>query len=127
MSLLRRIPPKVVWLVGIVAALLGIFGAYSPWYAVIAGVLTAIVVTIQYMTQGNTSIPFDIADWRQNDESFEFSAGRYHGKGARPNVSVYMPTPDGAYEEVECAVRTLKSGEIVVGVSAPFAGEVRIS
>jgi hypothetical protein len=54
MNLLRRIPSIIIWLIGIVAALLGIAGVFSFWYAVVAGVLTAIVVTVQYMTRGNT-------------------------------------------------------------------------
>lgn len=127
MNLLRRIPSVLIWLLGIAAALLSIVGAFSRWYIVLAGVLTAVVVTVQFKTQGNTTIAFTIEDWRETSDSFEFCAGRHHGKGAHPNVKVYTPSVNGGYEEIFCDVRTLESGEVRIGAATPFEGEVRIS
>jgi hypothetical protein len=126
MNLLRRIP-VLIMLLGLVAALLSILGTFLRWCAVVAGMLTAIVVIVQFKAQGNTTIQFATGDWQKIEDSFQFSAGRYHGKGLHPNVAVFQPSGDGGYKEVFCDVQTLESGEVLIEATTPFTGEVRIS
>jgi hypothetical protein len=82
---------------------------------------------VQYKTQGGVTVQFTTSDWEAESDSFRFSAGRHHGKGSKPTVSVYMPMTGGGYEEIICDVHTLESGEVILGAGAPFDGEVRIS
>ena len=100
MNLLKKIPPALILLLGLVAALLSIAGAFLRWCAIVAGALTAVVVIVQFKTQANKTIHFTSNDWRENGDSFQYSAGYRHGKGRHPNVAVYMPSDNGGYEEV---------------------------
>lgn len=127
MNLLRQIPSSLIWLAGLLASLIGILGVFNPACAVIAGVLTAIIITIQFVTQGNTTIRFQVGDWKKIGSSYEFSTGGRHGKGRKPNVTVYIPTSSGGFEKIECDIETRQSGEIFIGATRPFEGEVRIS
>ncbi|MGA9693595.1 MAG: hypothetical protein WBR33_19545 [Pseudonocardiaceae bacterium] len=126
MNTLRRIPPVIILLVGLVAAALSIGGVIWPWCSVAAGILTIVVVSVQYKTQGSTIVSFTTDDWKKEGASFLFSAGQQHGKGSKPVASVYMPLSGGGYEEVICDVHTLESGEVILGAGSPFNGEVRI-
>lgn len=114
-------------MVGLLAAALSVIGAFSPWCAVIAGVLTIPVVIVQYATQGNAVIEFSDDDWEDADGGFRLRVHRDHSKGPKPNVSVYLPTDEGGFEEVMCDVHTLPSGEVLIYASSRLAGEVRIS
>lgn len=129
MSFLKRIPPVLTFAIGLLAAAASIVGAFFPDFPVWAasgGVLTLIVVTMQYSATGPAVVSFSEVDWRAHGEGYRFATGTRHGKGRQPVVSVYMPLPAGGYEEVVCDVHTLDSGEIVLSASKPFAGQVRI-
>jgi hypothetical protein len=88
MNMLRRIPPILIWIGGIMVAFLSIVGLIWRWCAVVAGVLTILVVTVQYRNQGSTAIAFRAQDWVKEKDSYRFSTGRQHGKGRKPNVVV---------------------------------------
>jgi hypothetical protein len=51
-----------VWLVGLLVAALGIIGIFWPWCAIAAGLLTLMVVTVQYKTQGSVAVTFTASD-----------------------------------------------------------------
>jgi hypothetical protein len=78
---LRHIPPVLVWVAGLAVACLSVLGLLWRWCAVIAGVLTLLVVTVQYKNQGNTTINFRSGNWVKEGAEYRFSAGRHHGKG----------------------------------------------
>jgi hypothetical protein len=127
MKLLRKIPPAIVLFIGLLSVFLSIFGAFWRWWSVAGGALAAAVFIVQFMAQGNTTITFTANDWQKNGDSYQFSAGRYHGKGLHPNVVAYMRSTNDGYEEVICDVQTLESGEVLIEASNPFDGQVRIS
>lgn len=127
MNKLRSIPPILVWTGGVIVALLSILGAFLPWCAVVAGLLTILIVTVQYRNQGSTAVAFKVQDWVKGKDSYQFTAGLQHGKGKKPNVAVYERASHGGYEEVFCDVKTLESGDVLLYVSTAFDGEVRIS
>lgn len=127
MNQLRRIPSVFVWAIGILAAILSIVGVLWPWCAVLAGLLTIVIVSVQYKTQGSITVKFTTSDWTPSGDDFQFSAGRHHGKGRKPSATVYMPLATGGYEEVVCDVHTFETGEVVIHAARPFEGEVRIN
>jgi hypothetical protein len=126
-SAIRRTPALVFLVVGLLAAALSIFGDFWKWPALAGGVVSAVLFIAQYVRQGNVAVKFTVNDWVKKGGTFEFLAGRYHGKGKIPKVTVYIPSLEGGYEEVVCDIRTLESGEVIIGAGKPFVGQVRIS